>query len=154
MLHDVLEDTDTDPAELESRFGPRVADLVASLSDDPTIADETARKAALRRQVARAGAEAAAVFAADKVSKTRELRLRALAGPLSRSDRIKLDHYRRSLAMLDERLPCHPLVTLLRRELLSLPPETTIPRRFARSPGLAGSDVVSPPADRTASPAA
>ncbi len=148
VLHDVLEDTDTDPIELETRFGPRIAALVASLSDDPTIADDAQRKAALRRQVARAGAEAAAVFAADKVSKTRELRLRALAGPLSRDDRIKLDHYRRSLVMLDELLPCHPLVTLLRRELATLSLG-----RFERRAGRAGSDVASPPAGRTATPA-
>jgi (p)ppGpp synthase/HD superfamily hydrolase len=120
VLHDVLENTDTDRAELELRFGAEVAQLVSCLSDDPSIADAVERKAALRQQVARAGPSAAAVFAADKVSKTRELHARALRGPLDRADAIKLDHYRKSLTMLDALLPVHPLVIDLRRELAAL----------------------------------
>ena len=77
VLHDVLEDTDVEAAELEERFGPQVAQLVMNVSDDPSIEDEAERKAALRRQVAEAGEDAVLVFAADKVSKARELRLRA-----------------------------------------------------------------------------
>ncbi|MGH2714127.1 MAG: HD domain-containing protein [Thermoleophilaceae bacterium] len=76
VLHDVLEDTDAEHGELEARFGRRVADLVDAVSDDPSIEDRAERKAALRLQVARAGECAAALFAADKVSKARELRLR------------------------------------------------------------------------------
>lgn len=72
-LHDVLEDTDAEREELEARFGASVPGLVASLTDDPSIEDESERRAALRRQVASAGEEAKAVFAADKISKTREL---------------------------------------------------------------------------------
>lgn len=131
VLHDVLEDTDTDPAELELRFGREVAELVTSLSDDPAIADEAERKAALRRQVAHAGAEANAIYAADKISKTRELRMRVHRDGLTPGDRLKLDHYRKSLTLLDRRLPCHSLVTQLRRELVALECElgTTTPRR-------------------------
>ncbi|MBV8943243.1 MAG: bifunctional (p)ppGpp synthetase/guanosine-3',5'-bis(diphosphate) 3'-pyrophosphohydrolase, partial [Solirubrobacterales bacterium] len=43
VLHDVLEDTDADPADLEARFGQEVAALVALVSDDPAIADEEER---------------------------------------------------------------------------------------------------------------
>ena len=50
--------------------------LVETVSGDPSIVDERERKAALRRKVAAAGSEAAAIFAADKVSKVRELRIR------------------------------------------------------------------------------
>jgi (p)ppGpp synthase/HD superfamily hydrolase len=32
-LHDVLEDTDAERSELEARFGPEVAELVALVSD-------------------------------------------------------------------------------------------------------------------------
>ena len=116
-LHEVLEDTDADKGELERRFGGDVAELVDALTDDPSIEDDQERRAALRRQVAEAGEEAAAVFAADKVSKTRELRLVAERGGLDESSRMKLDHYERSLEMLERELPDHELVEALRREL-------------------------------------
>src|ERR1700722_19315487 len=51
VLHDVLEDTDAELADLRSRFGSRVADLVAIVSDDPAIADEDERKAEVRHRV-------------------------------------------------------------------------------------------------------
>ena len=46
VLHDVLEDTDVERAELEARFGAEVASLVAAVTDDPSIEDHTERKAA------------------------------------------------------------------------------------------------------------
>jgi (p)ppGpp synthase/HD superfamily hydrolase len=119
-LHDVLEDTDTDETELERRFGPEVSELVASLTDDPSIEDKAERRAALRRQVAEAGEEAPVVYAADKISKTRELRLKAEHGDFGDDDRAKVEHYVRSLEMLDEALPGNPLVERLRAELESL----------------------------------
>src|SRR5947209_3185743 len=39
VLHDVLEDTDAERAELEARFGSEVAELVSVVSDDPSIED-------------------------------------------------------------------------------------------------------------------
>jgi (p)ppGpp synthase/HD superfamily hydrolase len=120
VLHDVLEDTDVERAELEERFGPQVADLVASLTDDPSIEDKAERRAALRKQVAEAGPEAATVFAADKISKSRELGLKAERGDLTDDDRAKIEHYVRSLEMLGEAIPGHPLVERLRGELDSL----------------------------------
>src|SRR4051812_7120090 len=117
VLHDVIEDTDVERAELEQRFGVEVATLVAAVSDDPSIEDNAERKAALRLQVAHAGDEAAAIFAADKVSKARELRARARHGRFQRSDEGKLDHYQASLEMLSELIPGHPLVEQLREEL-------------------------------------
>jgi hypothetical protein len=91
--------------------------LVAAVSDDPSITDKAERKAALRDQVAHAGDEAAAIFAADKVSKARELRARARHGRFQRSDTDRLDHYNASLEMLSELIPGHPLVEQLREEL-------------------------------------
>src|SRR5215208_240560 len=117
VLHDVLEDTDVERPELEERFGAEVAALVAAVSDDPTIEDDAKRKAGLRRQVAKAGDEAAAVFAADKVSKARELRARARHGRFQRTDERKLGHYQASLEMLSDLIPGHPLVEQLREEL-------------------------------------
>jgi (p)ppGpp synthase/HD superfamily hydrolase len=117
VLHDVLEDTDAERAELEARFGRRVADLVEAVSDDPSIEDVAERKAALRRQVADAGECAAVVFAADKVSKARELRLRMSRGRFARGDDSKMSHYDASLEMLGELIPGHDLVAQLRLEL-------------------------------------
>lgn len=124
VLHDVIENTDAKRADLEKRFGTNVAALVAAVSDDPSIEDDTRRKAALRDQVARAGECAAAVFAADKVSKAHELRVRVQQGRFERKDRGRIEHYQASLEMLDELMPGHELVHRLRAELdavLALP---------------------------------
>ncbi len=40
VLHDVLDDTDSERTELESRFGREVSELVALVSDDSSIEDE------------------------------------------------------------------------------------------------------------------
>ena len=117
VLHEVLEDTDVEREELASRFGERVAGLVAAVSDDPSIEDGVERKAALRRQVAASGTEAGVIFAADKVSKTRELREHIRRGEASEADRLKLDHYRASLEMLDGLMPGLDLLDQLRAEL-------------------------------------
>jgi (p)ppGpp synthase/HD superfamily hydrolase len=121
VLHDVLENTDTDEVELDGRFGPRVSALVQAVSDDPSIQDEHARKAALRSQVAGGPMDAAAIFAADKISKARELRLKLSCGlPDAEADR-QLGHYWTSLSMLEEVLgPYHPLLEQLRFELETL----------------------------------
>ncbi len=117
VLHDVLEGTDAERRDLEERFGPAVAGLVAAVSDDPSIEDDADRKAALREQVARGGDEVAAVFAADKVSKARELRMRMDYGHFRPSDATRLEHYEASLAMLRDLMPRHHLVDRLRQEL-------------------------------------
>jgi (p)ppGpp synthase/HD superfamily hydrolase len=120
VLHDVLEDTDSDRVELEVRFGHWVADLVESVSDDPSIEDHAERRAALRRQVAQADEYAAAIFAADKVSKARELRVRASRGAFTSAENDRLAHYEASLEMLSEVLPEHDLVGQFRLELEAL----------------------------------
>jgi guanosine-3',5'-bis(diphosphate) 3'-pyrophosphohydrolase len=120
-LHDVLEDTHVEAGELEERFGHEVARLVMDVSDDPSIEDETERKAALRRQVAEAGQPAAAVFAADKISKAHEMRVRASRrGHIDPSDRTKLEHYEASLELLGRQMPEHRFVDQLRTELEAL----------------------------------
>jgi (p)ppGpp synthase/HD superfamily hydrolase len=119
VLHDVLEDTDAEAGELQERFGPEVTRLVVEVSDDPSIEDEAERRAALRRQVADDDEHVLAVFAADKISKARELRLRASRrrGRVEPGDRLKLEHYEASLEMLRGRIPNHRFVHQLRREL-------------------------------------
>lgn len=126
VLHDTLEKTTAGPADLNERFGRRITRLVVTLSEDPTIPGYHERKAALRDQVRAADDEALMVFAADKVSKARELRL-ALArdgrqASLRRGSKPqrKLAHYRHCAEMLEERLAGSPLVESLRRELAEL----------------------------------
>ena len=115
VLHDVIEKTGVAGSELRKRFGTRIATLVLAVREDEHLAGYTAPKAALRDQVAKAGDEALALFAADKVSKARELRLGG-AG-VHRSRRRRLAHYQRCLAILQEHLPGSPLVAQLRAEL-------------------------------------
>ena len=119
VLHDTIEKTDAAASDLMLHFGAQITELVLALTDDPAIEDFAARKAALIAQVARAGDEALVVFAADKVSKVRELRLRALSarGSTERSYAQRLSYYRDCLRMLEERIPGSSLVALLRTEL-------------------------------------
>jgi (p)ppGpp synthase/HD superfamily hydrolase len=130
VLHDTIEKTDTAPTELHELFGPEVETLVLAVTEDARIKGYTKRKAALREQVARAGDEALMLFAADKVSKVRELRLprpgaaarwgvRTAGGAVLR--RRKLNHYRECLELLEHELPGAPLVVQLRGELDALP---------------------------------
>jgi (p)ppGpp synthase/HD superfamily hydrolase len=118
VLHDVLENTYTDVGEVEDRFGETVAALVQVVSEDVSITQDQTRKAALRAQVARSPAQAAAIFAADKVSKVRELRARLSYGLSPEGADHKVDHYEASLAMLEQRLgERNALVRQLRFEL-------------------------------------
>src|ERR1700727_1180669 len=115
VLHDTLEKTDATAYELSARFGRRVGDIVRALTDDDRIAGYSRRKAALREQVSSAGRDALTVFAADKLSKVRELRL--AGGSMTPAQRKKLNHYRRCLPLLEEQLPGDPLVVTLKHEL-------------------------------------
>jgi (p)ppGpp synthase/HD superfamily hydrolase len=122
-LHDVLEKTAARRDDLEARFGPRVAGLVAAVSDPEGLEDYEERKAALREQVARAGAEAQAIYAADKVAKARELRAQAARLHVSLADPTldqRLRHYERSLETLQGVLPEAALVHQLQFELWAL----------------------------------
>jgi (p)ppGpp synthase/HD superfamily hydrolase len=74
VLHDVVEDSDTPAAMIAARFGPRVAQLVTALTEDPRIEDWVERKRALRVQVDLEGVEAATIYAADKLANLREMR--------------------------------------------------------------------------------
>ncbi len=139
VMHDLIEKAGVSAADIRTRFGARIAGLVLAVSDDDSIEGYSQRKAALRRQIAGAGEEALTLFAADKLSKVRELRREAAADsddavrgrrPHLRARRLR--HYRASLATLEERLAESPLVGELRDELRALV-------RELRAPELAGS---------------
>ena len=127
-LHDLIEKSDATAADLRERFGTRITGLVLAVSDDDRIASYAKRKAALRQQVATAGEEALTLFAADKLSKLRELRREtavdstgsATPGRVRQVRARRLRHYQRSLALLEERLHDSPLVRELRYELATV----------------------------------
>ncbi len=141
-LHDTIERTSVTASELRRRFGRSIAALVAAVSEDPRIPRYAARKAALREQVAAAGEEALTLFAADKVSKVRELRQLTSANAVGarRIARrgLRLTHYRQCLRMLEDRLPDSTLVRQLAAELSTVEAEAdsgTAPDRASRSKG-------------------
>lgn len=132
VLHDVLEDTDEDVRDLEARFGTKVAELVSAVSDDESIVDDEARKRELRERVRRRAGYAAVVYAADKVSEVREIRMALRAGAPRGPLDEKLRRHRESLAMLEQTIPGNRLVDLLRFEiesLVALPPEPALTSR-------------------------
>ncbi len=130
VLHDSLENTDATPLELESRFGGEVARLVCEVSEQSLEGTWAERKARLRASIATAHEDAAVVYAADKVAKARELRLRLArdwSAATSEETAEKLEHYWASLALLEHKLAGDPLVSQLRFELdalATLPPGT------------------------------
>jgi (p)ppGpp synthase/HD superfamily hydrolase len=135
LLHDVLENTHTSVAELAACFGAEVANLVNAVSDDASIPSYRQRKQLLREQVRNAGGDAALIFAADKISKIRELpdriaRERARYGSavpahLQHDHQLRIEHYNESLRMLKAVAPRHPLINRLANELRSWPTGAT-----------------------------
>ena len=117
VLHDVLENTDARVEDIEARFGSDVARLVEAVSDDPSLSDEDERKNELRERVRQADGDVLAVYAADKVSKVREIRIALTAGVPRDAVEHKLRWHRESLVMLQQRMPDSHIVELLHREL-------------------------------------
>jgi (p)ppGpp synthase/HD superfamily hydrolase len=124
-LHDVIEKTSAVATDVRRRFGGKVASLVLAVTEDDQIRGYAARKQALRRQVEAAGEEALMLFAADKLSKARELHLEGAnrAGRRSCGTRSRgqaLTHYSQCLTLLQVRLPTSPLVRAFGAELQDL----------------------------------
>ena len=109
LLHDVLEDTDVAPEEVQDRFGLEVARVVRALSQDPAIADYADRKAALRRQTITAGRGAATIALADKLAK--------LQASTDRPRKRKLRHYAATLQAVEDQYGRTPLSERLREQL-------------------------------------
>ena len=131
LLHDVLEKTGTTRRELEREFRSRIAELVAAVSDDSTISDYDRRKRELRDRVARSGADTLAIYAADKISKVRELRQLSRRRVGHRTNQAKLAHYRESLEMLRRAAGRSGLVDRLDLELRALDPPAVVQQRHA-----------------------
>jgi (p)ppGpp synthase/HD superfamily hydrolase len=126
LLHDVVEDSETSIENVRDRFGPRVAELVAELTEDESIEPYERRKDEHRRHVEAAGGDALAIYAADKLSNIRVLR-RTLSkegeaageefeAPLDSKERI----WAGDLEMLRREAPELPFVEELASELAKL----------------------------------
>ena len=116
LLHDVIEDTETDLTEVGDRFGPRVAELVCVMTEDASIEPYEERKAEHRARVSDHSTRAAAIYAADKLAKTRALH-HDEGGNVSEA---KLDHYRQTLIELRETHPELPFLEELAQALRAL----------------------------------
>jgi guanosine-3',5'-bis(diphosphate) 3'-pyrophosphohydrolase len=83
-LHDTIEDTETTREELAERFGPRVAALVAEVTDDMSLSKATRRQ----KQIADAPHKspgARLIKIADKISNIRA-RIHSVPTPAERAD--------------------------------------------------------------------
>ncbi len=72
ILHDTVEDTDTSFEELAQRFGTKVADIVAEVTDDKSLV-KAQRKQLQIDHAPHASAEAALVKIADKICNLRDV---------------------------------------------------------------------------------
>jgi hypothetical protein len=142
LLHDVLEKTATTSRQLRRRFGARIARLVESVSDDPSIGDYEKRKRPVARRLAPGESEALAIFAADKISKVRELALLPRWRLYETTIRAKLTHYQASLEMLRRGAGLSP------SSIVSTPSSTGSFHR--RSPGRTAPERSRPPHTRSA----
>jgi (p)ppGpp synthase/HD superfamily hydrolase len=75
LLHDVVEDSGLTVRDVADSFGAEVGDLVAALTEDPSIDDWEERKLALRASVADAGPSALAIYVADKLANISDWRV-------------------------------------------------------------------------------
>jgi (p)ppGpp synthase/HD superfamily hydrolase len=129
VLHDTLEKTAATEDSLAGRFGSEITAIVRAVSEDQRIAAYAERKKALRNQVENAGQDALIVFAADKLSKIRELRH---ATGHQTKVRRKLRHYSACVELLQRRLPEFSLVTAAQRELDFLPAQIRRSRQLSQ----------------------
>jgi guanosine-3',5'-bis(diphosphate) 3'-pyrophosphohydrolase len=133
LLHDVVEDSEMTVGELRDLFGPRVAAMVAALSDDESIESYRDRKDEHRERVVDAGGDALAVYAADKLTNVSTLhRAHAVQGEEVASEfnmplELKLDVWGEDLAMLRQEAPDLPFLDRLEEELSALRDELGAP---------------------------
>lgn len=115
LLHDVIEDRQASPAEVETNMGPRVAHLVLTMTENEALSGYKKRKAEHRERVAAAGRNCSLIFVADKVSNAR----RMLRGE-KKFDPKKVEHYRLTLDLMRDRYPDLALLAELERTLASV----------------------------------
>jgi (p)ppGpp synthase/HD superfamily hydrolase len=121
LLHDVVEDQGFALGEIEERFGGRVAEFVAALSERKRDAHGVKRPWEVRKLEAlehmrQGDAEVAAIKVADALHNARSMAQDVRRdGPgtwqrFNRGPESQLDYYRRILEVGRERLGDHPMV--------------------------------------------
>jgi (p)ppGpp synthase/HD superfamily hydrolase len=111
MLHEVIEETDTEAADIGERFGPEVADLVAAMTEDETISSYRIRKREHRDRVSTDPC-VAAIYVADKLATTRQMNEEG-----EEPEAQRLEHFRATLRELSDAHPELPFLGELRTEL-------------------------------------
>lgn len=126
LLHDVFEYTSLGRSELIEGFGEGVAELVEALTEDLELDLYEERKEEYRERVAAAGADARAIFAADKTANvivTREAYAEvgeSVDTGMEVSLDLKVLVWEYDLEMLFERSPNTPLVDRFADEMVGL----------------------------------
>lgn len=126
LLHDVVEESELEVADVRKRFGEPVAGLVEALTDDPEIEPYERRKDEQRRQVELAGANALAIYAADKLNNIRALRNayatagEAVSAELKAPLDVKVRIWEADLDLLSVAAPDLPFLTQLEDQLAGL----------------------------------
>jgi guanosine-3',5'-bis(diphosphate) 3'-pyrophosphohydrolase len=111
LLHEVIEETDTEVVDIRERFGPEVAELVDEMTEDQSIRPYRARKEEHRERVGQ-DRRSAAIYAADKLASTKALNEQG-----EEPDAQRLEHFRVTLHALGETYPDLPFLSELRTEL-------------------------------------
>jgi (p)ppGpp synthase/HD superfamily hydrolase len=125
-LHDTVEKTDVELAEIRERFGPQVATLVDFLSEDPEIEGYGPRKRALRKRIIEAGGDSVAIYAADRVANMRDWRKVAPADRAACGERLgttleeRLALWQEDVEELHEAVPDSPFLPEMQSQLEAL----------------------------------
>ncbi len=123
LLHDVIEDSETELEDLRELFGDEVAGMVGALTDDESIESYRQRKAEHRERVAAAGPEALAIYGADKLTNIRMLRRtyaeegEAIQDEFKVPIDLKAEIWEADLELLREKAPDLPFLDPLEEEL-------------------------------------
>jgi (p)ppGpp synthase/HD superfamily hydrolase len=124
LLHDVVEDTSVSLKDVRDRFGARVAELVASVTENHEL-PASERKRAYRDRLRRSSRAARAICAADKVCNIVDLHEAASSTEdvLARFDgglEGQVRQYTAALSMLEETDSDRALRDAMRAELGAL----------------------------------
>lgn len=126
LLHDVVEESEIGVEQIRERFGDRVADLVAALTDAEEIESYPRRKDVHRADVEAAGPEALIIYAADKLANIRALRRvyaeqgEAVGDELKAPLDVKMDVWEADVRMLRTAYPDLAFLGELEEELSRL----------------------------------
>jgi (p)ppGpp synthase/HD superfamily hydrolase len=134
-LHDVVEKSEVESAEIRERFGPDVAEVVDALTDDDSLEDYAERKRALRRQVLESSRDSVLIYAADRVANMRDWRKvppedrEEIGGRLGTTLDQRLELWAEDLEDLSAHDPELPFLAEIELELRALRSEADKPQR-------------------------